>query len=90
MLIAEPLLNRSDNGIFKSTALAENKVSPSNGALLIIETPSRETFVFGKLLHKLKSAFSKSSEALILLLVVFLTSSIILPSKTIGITMIKQ
>ena len=63
---------------------AFTSVSPSKGVLLAIYKSFKRTSALGKLRNKLISASLKSNVALMLLLAVFLTSSMIFPSKIIG------
>ena len=57
------LLNNSLIDIFKFTSSKETKVSPSNGALLIMDNFSIETLALGKFRNKLKSASAKATLA---------------------------
>ena len=56
-------LNNSLIDIFRFNSSKATKVSPSNGALLIIESFSIDTLALGKFLNKLKSASAKATLA---------------------------
>ncbi|MNT05837.1 hypothetical protein D3C72_1404760 [compost metagenome] len=72
------LLKSSLIDIFRFTSPAYTKVSPSNGALLMILNLSMVTFARGKLLNKLKSTSLNATFASTFSLIDFKTSCLIL------------